>query len=548
MPIAKVQLPDGRIGRFEVKEGTTPEEIEAFVAENAYNEFGTTKVDDAQESDVPDWGRDNPNLYGAYGAGKALLEDVASPIIEGVATVVGGMGASPIIGSSIGYAAGKQVTDIIEEAYAKLGGEEGKDRSIAGELKNVGKDVATGVAMSKVMKFVGSPIQTIKNVVGGTLRGVKKLTDYVPQLTKTGKYVFEDLPKRLYGSAANIPISKTWIKELPGRELSKREAVIVEGLKEKVPLSSLGKVKTVRLEKDVKQVVDEAHDVLSKYPDNKIKTSKLVEDALKKSYARAKTGATPVADKKAIDSVKKEMLDRPEFITFKEANTLKRSIWKKSNWGEATDPTTKSAQKDVGREVNKIINETYPELKLLNETDAARIGLKDVIEKSVASQANKPLVEFSTKYMVVHPKMWPVAVWNSTVGHPRIKANIAFGLAHANPEKFSRFIYPEMPAGYTAAKEIALTGTYRYAPKSVLTKSKIPKAPKVTLRPAHEQIPVNKLATIVEREEAQRVKELERIFKAQQSRTGPPLMRRTVTDYTKSKIPSVEGILKGLKD
>lgn len=32
MPIAKVQLPDGRIGRFEVPEGTKPEEIEAFVA------------------------------------------------------------------------------------------------------------------------------------------------------------------------------------------------------------------------------------------------------------------------------------------------------------------------------------------------------------------------------------------------------------------------------------------------------------------------------------------------------------------------------------
>lgn len=34
MPIAKVQLPDGRIGRFEVPDGTTPEQVMAFVQQN----------------------------------------------------------------------------------------------------------------------------------------------------------------------------------------------------------------------------------------------------------------------------------------------------------------------------------------------------------------------------------------------------------------------------------------------------------------------------------------------------------------------------------
>jgi len=35
MPIAKIQLPDGRIAKFEVSEGVTPEEIEAYANENA---------------------------------------------------------------------------------------------------------------------------------------------------------------------------------------------------------------------------------------------------------------------------------------------------------------------------------------------------------------------------------------------------------------------------------------------------------------------------------------------------------------------------------
>ena len=39
MPIARVQTPDGRIARFEVPEGTTPKQVEAFAAQH----FGVEK-------------------------------------------------------------------------------------------------------------------------------------------------------------------------------------------------------------------------------------------------------------------------------------------------------------------------------------------------------------------------------------------------------------------------------------------------------------------------------------------------------------------------
>jgi hypothetical protein len=34
MPIARFEMPDGRIGRFEVPEGTTPEQAQILIAES----------------------------------------------------------------------------------------------------------------------------------------------------------------------------------------------------------------------------------------------------------------------------------------------------------------------------------------------------------------------------------------------------------------------------------------------------------------------------------------------------------------------------------
>jgi len=49
MPIAKIQLPDGRIGRFEVAEGTTPDQVLEF----ANNQFGGQQQMQQPQERVP---------------------------------------------------------------------------------------------------------------------------------------------------------------------------------------------------------------------------------------------------------------------------------------------------------------------------------------------------------------------------------------------------------------------------------------------------------------------------------------------------------------
>lgn len=73
MPIAKFEMPDGRIGRFEVPEGTTPEEAQSLIADSMAEQ-------PAQEKQIPQWGQENPRLYSAA----QTARQYGAPILEGL--------------------------------------------------------------------------------------------------------------------------------------------------------------------------------------------------------------------------------------------------------------------------------------------------------------------------------------------------------------------------------------------------------------------------------------------------------------------------------
>jgi len=68
MPIARFQMPDGRIARFEVPEGTSPEEAQSIVQQELQQ---TTQPAESTESFSPDY-----TLGEA--TSKALLEELSN--------------------------------------------------------------------------------------------------------------------------------------------------------------------------------------------------------------------------------------------------------------------------------------------------------------------------------------------------------------------------------------------------------------------------------------------------------------------------------------
>lgn len=92
MPIAKVQLEDGRIAKFEVPEGTTPEQVEQFAAE----QFSNTSVPTAQSTRKPvDINSGNVTRSALQGATFGFSDEIGSAIAAAAAKAAQAVGAVP---------------------------------------------------------------------------------------------------------------------------------------------------------------------------------------------------------------------------------------------------------------------------------------------------------------------------------------------------------------------------------------------------------------------------------------------------------------------
>lgn len=168
MPIAKVKLPDGRIGRFNVPEGTTPEQVIAFAQEQLGQAIP------AQEEE------------GFLSQGtKETISQFARPLLEGGGAlggaVIGGGGgtvaapgpgtlAGAVVGSGLGLAAGGELADLLDQF---LGLEEPQPLQV--ELGEAGKRVATGAAFEGGGQVVGALLGPAISAVG---RQAKKIIPF----------------------------------------------------------------------------------------------------------------------------------------------------------------------------------------------------------------------------------------------------------------------------------------------------------------------------------------------------------------------------------
>jgi len=167
MPIAKIQLPDGRIGRFEVAEGTTPDQVLEF----ANNQFGGQEQQMQQLQEraptQPTQYTERNTLYNPdISQGEALLTTATN--IPGAPRIKAGLSAISAKAQGGDESISRFYDEALSNELSKLrqAREQYPKQSFASQLAT---DVIVG---GKILKVLGVAGNTAKQaLVGGTVIG-----------------------------------------------------------------------------------------------------------------------------------------------------------------------------------------------------------------------------------------------------------------------------------------------------------------------------------------------------------------------------------------
>jgi len=181
-----IQTKDGILLR-NIPDGTPEDAIKSRIAQiraEMPQQPATTaqEPDQADTSVVPQWGRENPNLYGVAGAVRetlgplAELGGMAGGAIAGTAAAgpVGGVG-----GAALGYGAGKELTQMADVALGNRQQEE-LPQALGTASKNVAEGAAlemSGQALAPAAKALWGALKTgTSTLVGDVGTGVGSQT------------------------------------------------------------------------------------------------------------------------------------------------------------------------------------------------------------------------------------------------------------------------------------------------------------------------------------------------------------------------------------
>ena len=311
----------------------------------------------------PEWSGRHPNLYGALGAGKALvrtgIEAGGTALGAAAGSLVPVPGAS-LVGAGAGYATGRRAADVMlgDESDLSAGGI-AKDVAIGGLLQGAGNVVSKGVMRAMPQAWVD----------------------------------------KLYGSSLKLSTSPN---VLP---IAERNALIQKGLSERaVPNMETGTVgklfgfkgynevlgKIDKLNSEVEQIIAGASQNGQTVSSAAVATR--LDDLI------AKGGRISKVDPKYKDAVmkaKQELLDGPDEIPVEQAQEMKRHIYKvyKDYYG-IDDQTAAYVQgkKAVARGLKEEIEGLYPEVKNLNLEEGQLLRFLDPFGRAAARIQNRDLI------------------------------------------------------------------------------------------------------------------------------------------------------------
>lgn len=340
--------------------------------------------------------------------------------------------------TQIGSAVKNAVTHPLDYAYEKpftsaltlTGGL--KALSQGAEAANLGRTAATLSKMSEYTNptaLVSKPLEMVANT---------------------------NLPERLYGSATKMPLSKKWTDVLPGKELSMRQSAVKAGLENSIPPSEYGIAKVTQLEQQTRKIVDDLIDIGAAKGDS-VNTEDIIKNGLSKAYERAAKSSDPVGAKQIVDELADKFRAHGDVIPTDKLQQVKRQLYDEVKWGGSEQTALVGQLKTMGKkglahEAMTSLEKYYPQIKGLNQTDAAYINLKEALERAVGREMNKDIVGLGAKVLSV--KNIPMAIFEATIGHPQVKARLAFAL---NKLRQSPVVVPisyNMPKTYTLSPQI----------------------------------------------------------------------------------------------
>jgi len=353
------------------------------------------------QEDVPEWGRKNPNLYGLYGAGRA----VARAGIEGVGAGLGAAGGTAVAGpaggiggAGLGYAGSKRLADFA------LGKEQGEGPD---SLKKFATDTALGAAFQIPGAALASrPIRS----------AISALPSKLPKVLYESGMKFSNNPKVLSPVDRRHAI-QTGIEGgyLPNEKSYDRLWQTVAGNKSKV--------------NSIIDKGDTAGDVID--------TSRALRplDNIKKRFDRVRNQHPELSE--AVDDVYARYSQTPT-IGVKDAQTLKETLQDIASF--ATDDRSKAtnrAYKAVGRGLRIELERLYPDLAKINKESAALLTLENELAKAVGRVGNRDITSLGLR-VALSGAPSPASTANTIMSifeMPRIKSRLAVMLYKAQTGK-----------------------------------------------------------------------------------------------------------------
>jgi hypothetical protein len=418
MPIAKIQLPDGRIARFEVPEGTTPEQVTAFAQTQKFDANQTPEPSLADEVKQSAGNLAAGLVRGAGSIGATLLtpydliagntKSIGNPerrkaMDDGLQT----MGAET---DSFGYGAGKLAGEIAGTAGA--GGAIAKGLGFAPRLAAaVGSG---GFAIGPGGSAVGN---ALLRTAGGAISGGASAGLVNPEYAGTGAVIGGAAPTAvkalgfagskvadgLHKGANRLMQSaiKPTIKELKSGDA----AVAVQTLLDNGLSPNAAGVNKLRA------LIDDVNtDISSRIAGSTATIDKgNVVNALGSVRNKFANQVSPTGDLNAIRGVMDDFMQHPTYpgqtLPIQAAQELKKGTYKtlSKKYGQLGSAEVE-AQKGLARGLKDEIANAIPEISGLNAQEAKLITTLNVAERRALMELNKNPMGLAA--LTTDPRAW----------------------------------------------------------------------------------------------------------------------------------------------